>query len=131
MRKRGVKILFIAGIALAIIFANGFIIKLYLQKTSDELLSKLDKIDHYVDTNSWDEAYQEINALNKDWERKEKVWGMIINHHEIDNISISLKASLVYINKKDQADSLASLSSLRHYIGHIPVMEKISLKNIF
>jgi hypothetical protein len=56
---------------------------------------------------------------------------MIINHHEIDNISISLKASLVYIDKKDQADSLASLSSLRHYIGHIPVMEKISLKNIF
>lgn len=130
MRKKGISILFIAGITLAIIFTGGFIVRIYLQKTSNELITKLDIIYHYVDSGSWDEACLEVKQLNEVWEKKEKVWGMIINHHEIDNISVSLKASQVYISQSDQSDSLASLSSLRHYISHIPVMEKLSPKNI-
>jgi len=131
MRKKGINILIVECITLAIIFGSGFLLRFYLQKSSDELISKLDKVYYYVNTNSWDEAYQEINDLNKDWERKEKVWCTVINHHEIDNISVSLKTSLVYIEKKDQVESLASLSSLKHYIEHIPEMEKISPMNIF
>lgn len=131
MRKKGVNILIVEVITLAIIFASGFILRFYLQKSSDELISKLDKICNYVDIGSWDEAYQEMNVLNKEWESKERVWGMVINHHEIDNISVSLKTALVYVEKKDQVESLASLSSLRHYIGHIPEMERISPMNVF
>lgn len=118
-------------ITLVIIFASCFMLRFYLQKSSEELLSRLDKIYDYVYAGSWDEAYQEINSLSNDWEGKEKVWGTMIHHHEIDNISVSLKTSLVYIEKKDQIESLASLASLKHYINHIPMMEKISPGNIF
>lgn len=131
MRKKSINILVVEVITLVIIFASGFLLKFYLQKSSDELISKLDKICNYVDIGSWDEAYQEMNDLNNDWERKERVWGMVINHHEIDSISVSLKTALVYIEKNDQVESLASLSSLRHYISHIPEMEKITPMNVF
>ena len=128
--KKEINILAVAFLALIIIFSSGFLVRHYLQKTSDELISMLDEIDSYVDNESWEEAYAKMSAINEAWDKKEKVWGMVINHHEIDNISISLKSALVYINLNDKIDSLASLSSLRHYIGHIPIMERMSPKNI-
>ncbi len=130
MKKKRINILAVAFLALLIIFASAFLVRHYLQKTSDQLISMLDEIDGFVDKGSWDEAYAKMNDIDEAWEKKEKVWGMVINHHEIDNISISLKSALIYIDLNDEVDSLASLASLRHYIGHIPIMERMSLKNI-
>lgn len=130
MKRKGISILIMPICTILIIFACGYLIRFYLQKTSSELILRLETVEQYADQNNWDAAYSEMKSVDSLWERREKVWGMFINHHETDNISISLKSSLVYINKEDSVESLSSLSALRYYISHIPVIERISLKNI-
>jgi hypothetical protein len=106
-------------------------IKVYLNKTSQKLLEDISRVESYINNNDWDTAYNDAAKLNTDWERTESIWTIFTNHHEIDSISVALKISLEFIREKDKAESLANISTLKHYISHIPEMERVVLKNIF
>lgn len=123
--------LLIAVIAIIIVIFSGFFIKLYLEKSTEEFITRITELEGSIQRDDWDRANNLISKLSSDWEKSEEIWTIFTNHHEIDSISITIKNAMVYITLKDKPDSLASLASLRHYINHIPEMEQIVLKNIF
>lgn len=124
-------ILFFSLAVLAAIIISGYFIRFYLQKSTNKLISKIDTIESYINNDNWEKAHEGILELDRDWEETESKWTLFTNHHEIDNISVTLKNSSEFIKTRDKSQTLSSLSSLRHYLGHIPDMEKLSLKNIF
>lgn len=129
--KSNFKILFFSISVFLLIIVSSFFIRYYLQKSTDKLISEISFIENSVNNNQWNEAHQAILKLDKDWEKTESKWTIFTNHHEIDNITVTLKNSSEFIRSNDKSQSLASLSSLKHYLSHIPDMEKLSLKNIF
>lgn len=125
------KILLFTFSVLTAIIILGICIKLYLDKTSTSLLLQLEKAQEYVKNEEWYNAKNTISDIDKNWNNLEKTWALITNHHEIDNITISLKKTIEFINSQEKPEALAAISSLKHYISHIPKMEQISLENIF
>lgn len=129
--RSDIKILIFSISVLVLIIISGIIIRAYLQKSTDKLTLEIKNIENSVNSNNWDDAHKAILELDRDWEKTESKWTLFTNHHEIDNITVTLKNSSEYIRVKDKAQTLSSLSSLKHYLSHIPDMEKLSLKNIF
>lgn len=130
MRNDTKKLLF-AIIVISIVIFSGFMIKRYLDISTGKLLEEIKYLEIYVSNGEWDKASSTAAELDADWEKTESIWTIFTNHHEIDNISITLKNTIEYVKLKDTTDSIAYLSSLKHYISHIPEMERIVIKNIF
>lgn len=129
--KINIKILLISSVTLAALIISGFYISIYLQKSTSELISEIDKIEASVKDNRWSDANTSMEKLESNWDKLENKWTLFTNHHEIDNISITLKKSIEYIKSQNSSEAMSSLASLRHYLSHIPDMEKLTLKNIF
>lgn len=129
--KSDTKKLLFAVFVILVVILTGFIIKRYLDTSAGKLLEQITYIESWINKDDWARASTAALELNKDWEKTENIWTIFTNHHEIDNISITLKNTIEYIKQKDKEDSLAYLASLKHYISHIPEMERIVIKNIF
>jgi hypothetical protein len=129
--KSDTKKLLFAVFVIFVVILSGFLIKWYLDSSSEKLLKQIINIETCISNGEWEKANDAALILNADWEYTENIWTIFTNHHEIDNISITLKNTLEYIKLKDTTDSVAYLSSLKHYISHIPEMEKVAIKNIF
>lgn len=129
--KSEIKVLVSSLIVLAVIISSSIIIMLYLHKTSEAFVNEIDNLQLYIDSSQWKAAQEQVEKLNKKWEKTEDIWSLFTNHHEIDNITISLKTLNEYIISQNFSESKSSLASLKHYISHIPKMENVSLKNIF
>lgn len=129
--KSEIKVLVSSVIVLLAIISSSIFITLYLHKTSEVFINELDNLQLYIDNNQWKAAQEHAMDLNTKWEKTEDIWSLFTNHHEIDNITVSLKTLNEYIISQNSSESKASLSSLRHYISHIPKMEKLLLKNVF
>ncbi|WP_168190171.1 DUF4363 family protein [Caloramator sp. E03] len=130
MRNEKSIIIFSLSILTAIIILE-VIIYIYLRNTSNLILKNINNTENFIKSDQWNKAKSSIESASKEWNKIEEIWALITNHHEIDNITVSLKTAKEFIDTKEKADALASLESLKHYISHIPKMEKISLENIF
>lgn len=129
--KNDIKILLLCIIVLLLIIVPGIMIKSYLQNTTSLFSSQINNTQEYIKRDNWKEANHTITSLSQKWEKTEDSWALLINHHEMDNISSNLMQVSAYIESKDKSAALAYLASLKHYIDHIPEMETLSLKNIF
>ncbi len=125
------KKLLVAVAVIIIVILSGFFIKLYLDSSTEKFINQITELENSINNDDWDKSNNLISRLNADWEKAENIWTIFTNHHEIDNISITIKSAMVYIKQRDKKDSLASIASLRHYITHIPEMERVVIKNIF
>lgn len=130
MKSDTKKLLFAVFVILTVIF-SGFMIKNYLDNSTKKLLDQITYMEAWINSNEWEKAADAALKLNEGWEETENIWTIFTNHHEIDNISITLKNTIEYIKVKDKTDALAYLASLKHYISHIPEMERVVIKNIF
>lgn len=129
--KSDLKELIFSLIALTVIIFSGMSIKSYLYRTTQTLLEEIEKAESYVNNDRWDDAHKAILDLSQRWDSTEKKWALFTNHHEIDNITISIRTSSEYIKAKQKSEALASISTLKHYVSHIPKMEDVSFENIF
>lgn len=129
--KSDTKKLIFAVFAILIVIISGFMIKKYLDTSTRKLLDQIALMEEWINKGEWGLANDAAVELNKSWEETENIWTIFTNHHEIDNISFTLKNTIEYMKLKEKADSLAYLASLKHYISHIPEMERIVIKNIF
>lgn len=117
--------------AVLTIFILSFTIQSYLDKSTKFLLDELNKVETLIHGEDWEEAASKILSLEQQWNIMSSKWSAFTNHHEIDNITESFKTTSEYVKNREKADSLASMSSLKHFIYHIPLMEKVSIENIF
>lgn|GEM_PF-789120 len=101
-----------------------------IERDTISFMGNLNDVKKSVEASNWDNAYKNIELLNKNWERKKQLWSFFVNHNEIDNISMYLKQSIEYIKYKDKNEAMASLAILEHYLTHISEIEKLRIENI-
>lgn len=128
--KSNIKILLLAFLTILIIITSSLVIRNYLYTTTEQFLVIILNTEDSINTNDWNTAFKSISEIDSKWGKTENNWAMFTNHHEIDNITTKIKDAIEFIRGHDIVQSRAALLSLRHYIGHIPEMENLSLKNV-
>jgi len=102
----------------------------YLNKTCITLENLDTKLENYIESSSWEDAYGTSLKLMEDWDKYSKVISVFVNHAEIDNINSELWKLTQYVKCKNSDESLASVHIIKFYLRHITNMEKVNIQNI-
>lgn len=116
-------------IILVIVSAGIFTVNM-LKKDAEALHNYMLEMESYINAEQWEEASKSGKKLHAQWEKYKKVWPMLIDHLEIDNININLSEFESYLDSKDKIQSLSKLSVLKILVRHIPERESFILQNI-
>jgi len=120
---------------LIMIFGGAIFTKNFLNKTSDEIISKLDELKEDIviakKTNNREEAIKLSNDIYDKWEKMDKTWSILILHDELDTIKISITKMRAQIQEGELEESLEELETTKFLINHIKETEKFKLENIF
>lgn len=120
-------------IVLILIFILGFsaLSQCLLEKDSRKLEITIDKVIKSTENEDWESAQTEIEKLKEEWRSVMKLWSPLVDHHEIDNIDITLLKLKPLIDTKDKSTALSEATALKEYITHIPEKEKLNISNLF
>ncbi len=89
-------------LVLIIIIAGGIGVQCYLNKSSENLINKLEEIKELSQyENKMGEIKEKCNLLYNEWKDTEKVWSIIVLHEELDLIEQSLIETKGHIQEED------------------------------
>ncbi len=117
-------------LVIAIIFMGIFTIKM-LSNDAESLHTLLIEIEDNVYSDNWGKAQAIIKDTKKEWDKYKKIWPMLIDHLEIDNVNTKLAELQAYITSNDKTETLSRLAALKVLIKHIPERESFIIQNIF
>lgn len=127
--------LIIIIIVLILIFSTAIITKNYLDRTSDELVGKLENLKQeiYIAEQTKDNSkVKEISEkVNEEWENIELKWALVVLHDELDLIELALKGVKATADVDELGDCMQETEKAMFLIGHIKQKEAFKLKNIF
>ncbi|WP_010248121.1 DUF4363 family protein [Acetivibrio cellulolyticus] len=124
------KIVLIITVILAIIFGASVFTNRTLSSHAQSIEKKISTVEANTRDGKWEAAETELAAIEEEWPRVEKIWAVLLDHAEIDNIDEALSKVSEYVKSKSAPLALAELASLKKYINHIPVKESFNLKNV-
>jgi len=113
------------------IISIGFTIINMLDNDSENLSNLITKIENEIKNDNWEEARIIEKQLNDQWKKYEKKWPVVIDHAEVDNISLHLSELAVYLANRDRILASAELSVIKLLVNNIPRKETVIIQNIF
>lgn len=129
------KELLIIFIILLIIIGGAIYTDKYLENSSQELISMLEKLKEKVDwaddANNVEEIKNEGENIYKKWEETEEQWAYIVLHSELDLIETSFVRMKAQIEEGEFSRSIEEIDACIFLVNHISEKEKFCLKNIF
>ena len=125
------KIISSVTLLIIIIFAFSNYSNHILTTTSQNIESRVGKIEENIKSGNWDLINDQLEDLEKDWNKIGKSWAILIDHFEIDNIDNSFTRMSKYIEAREFAPALAEAGALKQFIKHIPEKDEMKIKNIF
>ena len=122
----------IATITIAAVVMVGFAIGSHqlINKKADTLIACVEKMESSIAEKQWDEARSGIEEFKQLWEKVSDPWSIMIHQEEVDDVDLSYKRLLKYIEAEDQVLSMGEVITLRIYIERITDEERINLPNI-
>lgn len=114
-----------------IIVVSGWLSLSALDSESQRLDHQLTDLKSEIENQNWTAAENKLEEFHSKWDKTSKLWSMLVDHYEIDNIELVLSQLASFVKTKDKSEALSQLSSLRTFVKHIPEKEAFRLKNIF
>lgn len=126
------KVLNILIISLTLsIIVGGIMSKNFLTSSSNQLLNTIAKMEQSLKQEDWTEYMRLAALLKVKWEKDEKTWSILMDHHEIENITLRIILVDYYGRQKVKKDAYENLTELQFWLGHMPKIEELEFKNIF
>ncbi|MEA4960722.1 DUF4363 family protein [Lutispora sp.] len=116
-------------LTLAIIGSGIFTINM-LKKDAEILYDFVLEMESDIMSEKWDDAGEKGDKLHNQWKKYKKVWPMLIDHLEIDNLDIHISELESFLISRDKTQALSKLSILKLLVKHIPEKESFTLQNI-
>lgn len=116
-------------IIIAIIAFGAFTINM-LKNEAENFHTVLIELEKNIYAEEWEKAKTIGETIEKQWDKNKKIWPMLIDHFEIDNVNINLAELQAYILSNDKTESLSRLAALKVLIKHIPERESFIIQNI-
>lgn len=130
MSKRNISPVLLASIILLILLLGIFSINAYLSKSSELLITDIDKTYTMIKKDDLKAAKTSMDTVKKHWDSNSCIWSYFIDHNRIDSISVLILSSDEFILDGEKGEALSNLSSLKYSLQHIPYMTKKFYKSI-
>jgi len=125
-----VKISIAAIVLIILIITFGLFTNYSLSASSKDIENYVVNIEGNIKNDNWVMADRELTNMEKEWSKIGKVWSLLIDHVEIDNIDNAVSRLSTFIESKDTSQTLAEAATLKQYVTHIPEKESFKIKNI-
>ncbi|MCQ1528163.1 DUF4363 family protein [Lutispora saccharofermentans] len=122
-------LLYTVILTLAIIGSGIFTINM-LKKDAEALYNFVLEMESDIMAEKWEDAGEKGDKLHNQWKKYKKVWPMLIDHLEIDNLDIQISELESFLISRDKTQALSKLSILKLLVKHIPEKESFTLQNI-
>lgn len=129
--KHSTKILLSITTLVVVVILAGVFSGRTLASSSKKIENQIETVEKNVKDGKWKEADSALSNAKEIWSSSEKIWTILIDHIEIDNIDTGFERLSSFLETKSTPLALGEISSLRQYIRHIPEKEIPSIKNIF
>ncbi|MCK9216851.1 MAG: DUF4363 family protein [Firmicutes bacterium] len=117
-------------IIVILIIAVGILTIEMLKRESESLHNLFTEIENSIYFDEWEKAKHIVKETQNQWDKYKKIWPMLIDHLEIDNVTVRLSELQAYILNQDKTESLSKLAALKVLIKHIPEKESFIIQNI-
>lgn len=125
------RIIAILLIAVILLITAGIYMQFVISQTAEKIKNDTEELEELILTERWEKAQNKMKALKRLWKNTENKWDVILDHQDRDQISISIARLSQYVSAKNKALSLGEIGIIKELIMHIPLKERINLKNIF
>ncbi len=108
----------------------GFYSQARLTTQSNNLVVYVNTIENEAKNENWLRAENELVRFEKKWDRIQNHWDLVIEHHEMDTIDEAVAKLKKYLVVRNLDLTLAEISTIKHFLLHIPTKERFNLQNI-
>jgi predicted PurR-regulated permease PerM len=119
------------AILVGLIGGSAYITQSTLIESSRRLAGYIEEIEKNTEKENWEQALNTVKKVEEDWNKTQRVWCMLIDHMEIDNVNNTMSKISRLIEYREKALALSEMSTLKDYVEHIPDRLALSIENIF
>lgn len=123
--------LLIVALILIIIIGSWFWIFTYIKSNVVEMNDIISNINSNIEDNNWIKTKELYEILNNKWDKSRLVWSIFLDHHEIDNMDLTIAKVEANINNKNKHESLKELNVLKTILKIVEESESLTIENIF
>lgn len=120
----------IALILLAVMIAGGCASEGTVKRQSDRYVSAAEELRILIEEAQWERAGEIAGAYRHTWQTTAPWLQMLIDHEDIDAVSLALAHLDAGIRTKDEAACLSACAELREHAGHLYHRDAFTLSNI-
>lgn len=106
---------------------GGIMICQYCEKSKEELMFCAS----LCEGENWEEAENKSFEIIEDWEKREKLMAVFIDHKLLDNITDSVSTLPVYAKTRNRNDYYAQCSKITTTLNRIKATQTISVENFY
>lgn len=118
-------------VIMAVITTGGILSQRYLDRSADELISQLERVQQAVEQKDWMTSEAGFALLDQHWSRVHNNWALFTDHLELDNLELSLIRLQKLIETRDEVNARVEAGEAMDMIRHIPERERLTWRNIF
>ena len=115
----------------AIIATGGILTQRYLDRSSDQLATRLGRVRQAVEQRDWQGSESSFRDLEKCWHSVDKNWALFTDHLELDNLEMSLTRLQGFIEAQDEVNAMVEAGEVLSLIRHVPERERLTWRNVF
>jgi len=104
---------------------------LSIEKTIDFFDDELKKIYSSAINENYNEAQINVNKIQEQWKKTEKLWIYFVHQGEVDDISSSILKIDVYIKTENKSMILSEIEELKKLFRMVKGNESLSFENLF
>lgn len=122
----------IASIIILLIFISiSICVQKKIQESAYDIVNDINLLYEKINNEQWKQADKDLIQLENKWEGVSEKWAVLVEHEEIDQITVSFLKSKIFTLNREKEEALAELREFEFMIDHIPKINKVELKNIF
>lgn len=118
-------------ITMLVIVAGWLFVCNSIDKHTLIFIESLDNISDTIKEENWNLVASEFSKMKNNWTKVRKLLSILLDHHEIDNIDLSMAKADQYIYAKNLPLSLGEIEVLRQLFTIVKESEALMLTNIF
>lgn len=118
-------------VALVMVIGLNIYQNMYLNKTGETLLNKIEVVEQNLESKKFENAYNEILKLEKEWKSKKNTWDIFTEHDDVEAFESHIASLKAFTKAEDYSESLNAVLVVKQRIKHILENESLSFATIF
>jgi len=102
-----------------------------MRDTARELGAVLREVKGAITRQEKEKALTGLRLFESRWEKAEKTWALVTDHHEMDQVHLAIDRADEYLSAGRLPEAAAEIASLSFLVEHIPRKETLGLRSVF